>query len=181
MPNTTSPPAPTRPIDRPIVDPVSNPRHVVKKMIVLWILAAIAVWGYPRMMLDVRPQFTSEAGVNVRALYDSSVAYFEEYHQFPDSHATWPAEAQGGEKYENTTWDAPTWVALRFTTSPRHYFQYQYDSTNDLSDPGRSTFTASAFADFDGDGTFSTFVRFGSVRGLQVIGPADMYVDRPGE
>ena len=55
-------------------------------------------------------------------------------------------------------WTTPTWSALFFQMNDSHYFKYCYDSEGTLSN---AIMTASAHADLDCDGTFSTFQRLG--------------------
>lgn len=127
-------------------------------------LQALLWWIY-------RPSPTVEATKGVRTLYDGSVAYFDNHNRFPASTAIYP-EVDCGRRI--TAWDGPTWRALEFTQVDRHRYSFQYDS----SGSGASAqFTASAFGDLDCDGLTSTFVRFGSVREIQVdVGPPRLEV-----
>ena len=62
----------------------------------------------------------------------------------------YPADAEG--------WTAPTWAALNFQISAPHYFRYCFKSEGTRSS---ATFTATAHADLDCDGVWSTFERYG--------------------
>jgi hypothetical protein len=64
------------------------------------------------------------------------------------------------EKYpaDPDIWTTPTWSALSFQMNDSHYFKYCFDSEGTLSN---AIMTASAHADLDCDGTFSTFQRLG--------------------
>ena len=53
-------------------------------------------------------------------------------------------------------WDTPTWSALAFQMNDSHYFKYCFDSEGTLN---KANFYATAHADLDCDGTWSTFQR----------------------
>jgi hypothetical protein len=128
---------------------------------------------------------TTEATMNVRRLYDSSVSYYDNDHtnargdiisaQFPASVPLTPAQIPCGEQVEpsQSHWGAATWESLNFAVSDPHYYSYQYDSSGTRIG---ATFTASAFGDLDCDGIYSTFVRVGEVvPGNEVRGGAGLY------
>ncbi len=58
------------------------------------------------------------------------------------------------------TWAHPTWRLLAFELTGPHAYSFQFDSQNG---PQRSTFTAEARGDLDGDGVLSSFRISGSV------------------
>lgn len=106
----------------------------------------------------------AEGTMNIRKLHDASVAYFRNHQSFP---ASTPLHPELGCRRRESTWEEPTWEALQFRIVDPHRFSFQYDS----SGSGASAqFTASAFGDLDCDGVASTFVRFGSVREIEVDG-----------
>jgi hypothetical protein len=136
-------------------------------------------------------QAASEASMNVRRLFDSSVSYYDSDYttpagellppQFPQSVPRTPAEVPCGEPHVSDwqTWTTPTWEALNFAVSDPHYFSYQYDSSGTGTG---SSFTASAFGDLDCDGVLSTYVRVGRVgEGNEVRGGAGLLVENEGE
>ena len=168
----------TAPITRPIVDRYSGSKGIVGKLLLMWTAVGF-VWLilYPVYAEYYKDRAeTVEATGKIRALFDGSVAYFEQHAQFPDSHGVWPAQPSEHGYYRETSWDAPTWVALNFVVVDQHRYRFQYDATNHPTDPNQSTFTASAFGDLDGDGVLSTFVRFGSVSGMAVTGSGGLYI-----
>ena len=133
-----------------------------------------------------------EASMNVRKLYDSSVAYFESEHasatgaiiakQFPDPQvALVPATrccTQTGGKCAPAAaaagWQNPTWTSLNFSVDDPFYYQYAYNSGGT---EGTSTFRAGAYGDLDRNNIFSTYERAGSVDAqLNVTGGAGLYV-----
>ena len=127
--------------------------------------------------------------MNLRKLYDSSATYFANdwadesgdllAHQFPTTEPITPALTAISQVKTTTTevvWSGAAssgWVALNFVVTDPHYYAYQYDSTG--TDNG-AVFTATAYGDLDGDDTFSTFVRFGSVDNMEVTGSAGLYI-----
>lgn len=162
---------------------------LIELMIVVAILGILAAVAIPAFLKYIKRSKTSEATMNIRKMYDGAVSYFSsEYadstgnilaNQFPEN-AIQPDAAPTEAKYDPVDWDGSTdngtWTALQFAVSDPHYYQYQYNSTNNTADPNQSVFTASAFGDLDGDGTQSTFVRFGSVLNMEVTGSAGLYI-----
>ena len=162
---------------------------LIELMIVVAILGILAAVAIPAFLKYIKRSKTSEATMNVRKLYDGSVTYFAtEYadtdgeavdNMFPAS-AVHPDTGPTEDKYDPSDWgfsvDAGTWAALSFAVADPHYFQYQYDSDAAGGEANQCVFTASAFGDLDGDGTDSTFVRFGSVNNMEVTGSAGLYI-----
>jgi len=128
--------------------------------------------------------------MNVRKLFDSSVAYFEGEHadasgnilarQFPTtvawspSSATACCSATGGKcTPASSYWTSPTFVALNFSVDDPFYFSYQYTSGG--SD-ATSTFNAEARGNLNCDSATSLFRRSGSVTSdNNVTGGAGLY------
>jgi type IV pilus assembly protein PilA len=150
---------------------------LIELMIVVAIIGILAAVAIPAFMKYIRRSKTVEATMNVRKLFDSSVSYFEAEHsdksgailarQFPTSVAITPAAKcctnTGGKckPAPATFQDAGgSWSALNFSVDDPFYFQYEYDSSGtDAS----SKFEAYAYGDLDCDGTFSTYMRNGSI------------------
>ena len=130
--------------------------------------------------------------MNIRKMYDSSVAYFEAEHanvagqilarQFPGSKG-WTPNGPGiccgdpGQKCAPAKyaaqWNDPTWTTLNFSVDDPFYYSYQYDAGG--SDD-TSQFTASASGDLNCDGkVFSLFQRTGSILNNNVTGGAGLY------
>src|SRR5450432_713607 len=72
------------------------------------------------------------------------------------------------------TWDAPTWRALDFAFDAPHAYSFSFESANGEA---RSSFTARARGDLDGDGVTSSFSISGSVeRGAEPkVGMLEIY------
>lgn len=162
---------------------------LIELMIVVAILGILAAVAIPAFLKYIKRSKTTEATMNVRKLYDSSVTYFSAEHttstgaivqaQFPATTATLPATTAIGDVKITTlpsAWDSDaTWNALQFSVSDPSYFAYQYDSAGTTND---AKFTATAFGNLDGDTNFSTFTRVGSVVDMEVKGGAGLYIDK---
>ncbi len=162
---------------------------LIELMIVVAILGILAAVAIPAFLKYIKRSKTTEATMNVRKLYDSSVTYFAGEHtspagaiiqaQFSATTATLPTLATIGDVKITTlpsSWDADdTWNSLQFSVSDPSYFAYQYDSVGVTND---SKFTATAFGNLDGDAIFSTFTRVGSVIDMEVKGGAGLYIDK---
>lgn len=162
---------------------------LIELMIVVAILGVLAAIAIPAFLKYTKRSKTVEASMNLRKLFDGSVTYFQADwsddsgalipHQFPISATLTPATVPGSQKANTpvTIWNTQqTWISLNFAFADPHYYSFQYDSTGTASVENDSAFTASAFGDLDGDGVFSTFVRFGSVDGAEVRGSSGMYI-----
>ena len=143
---------------------------LIELMIVVAIIGILAAVAIPAFMKYIRRSKTTEATMNIRKLFDSSVAYFEEEHasrtgdivpkQFPVTATTSPAlntcATQPGGKCApaSSYWTQHTWNALNFSIDDPFYYSYTYESGGSDS---TSTFTARANGNLNGDATFSTF------------------------
>ena len=160
---------------------------LIELMIVVAIIGILAAVAIPAFLKYIKRSKTTEASMNIRRLYDSSVSYYDTDHatptgaivaaQFPSNGATTgpnPALANiGATKVVTTDWTNATWQALNFAVSDPHYYAYQYNSAG--SSIG-ATFSASAFGNLDDDDTYSTFVRVGTVDlSNEVRGGAGLY------
>ena len=81
---------------------------------------------------------------------------------YPESAPFTPAVTPRGELVLDApgTWDTPTWRTLDFAFDAPHAYSFAFESND--SD-ARSTFTARARGDLDGDGVTSSFSISGSV------------------
>jgi len=144
----------------------------------LGILSAVAV---PSFIKYQRKAKTSEAIENLDKIYKGAAMYYETPHvdqegnvlpcQFPAPQGSTPGSTccgkdggtgtDGDDKCapEPEAWNTPTWMSLLFAPSDPHYFVYSFDS-NGKTGP-EAQFTASAHADLDCDGIYSTFQRHG--------------------
>ena len=166
---------------------------LIELMIVVAIIGILAAVAVPAFMKYIRRSKTSEATMNIRKIFDSSVTYFEGEHakrtgeilprQFPENQDRTPTGAfctAAAEKWvpEQNTWmGAPyTWQALNFAISDPHYFAYSYISKGSSGTDTDAAFTARANGDLDCDGEMSTFERVGNVdANLNVTGGGGIY------
>ena len=163
---------------------------LIELMIVVAIIGILAAVAIPAFMKYIRRSKTSEATMNIRKLFDSSVSYYEQEHasrlgviherQFPDAVALTPGDTfctgdVNAEKWipKKTYWTNPSWQALNFALSDPHYYSYQYVSSGVNTS---AKFTARAIGDLNCNGTFSTFERVGTVDGsLNVMGGGGIF------
>jgi type IV pilus assembly protein PilA len=140
-------------------------------MVVVAIIGVLAAVAIPAFLKYIKRAKTTEALLNIRRMWDSSVSYVEGDYassdgdilgvQFPAGNPVTPALSLIGiRKFEpdQTIWQTATWNALNFGVSDPHFYAYQYDSEGTY---GGATFTATAFGNLDGDDTYSTFLRVG--------------------
>lgn len=152
---------------------------LIELMIVVAIIGILAAVAIPAFMKYIRRSKTSEATMNIRKIFDSSVSYYtSEFasrageilpRQFPEpvepTPGDWAAETcDGGDskKYgpQPDTWSDPTWQNLNFSVDDPFYYRYEYVSDGE----GRtSRFTARANGDLNCDAVLSTFERVGTV------------------
>lgn len=152
---------------------------LIELMIVVAIIGILAAVAIPAFMKYIRRSKTSEATMNIRKIFDSSVSYYtSEFaarngdilpRQFPDTvdptPDDWRAQVCAGgdsQKYnpEPDTWSEATWQNLNFSVDDPFYFQYSYVSQGRGND---SEFTARANGDLNCDQVLSTFERVGVV------------------
>lgn len=165
---------------------------LIELMIVVAIIGILAAVAIPAFMKYIRRSKTSEATMNIRKLFDSSVSYYSnEYaqrngepvpRQFPNSVALTPADWAGvtcagdsSKKYpsQEGTWENETWQKLNFAIDDPFYYEYEYVSQGTGRD---SFFTARAHGDLDCDEVLSTFERIGRVDETNnVVGGAGLY------
>jgi len=172
---------------------------LIEMMIVVAIIGILASIAIPAFIKYIRRAKTTEAVMNLRKLFDSSVSYYEqEYadrngrplpHQFPGAdQALGPAPGNNpccgrvGDKCppEADAWQTPQWQALNFSVDDPHYYWYQYVATG--SGP-QARFTARAMGNLNCNLSYSTFERVGGINpaNLSVVGGSGIYSVRPLE
>ncbi|MCU1278006.1 MAG: fimbiral protein PilA [bacterium] len=151
---------------------------LIELMIVVAIIGILAAVAIPAFLKYIRRSKTVEATMNLRKLFDSSVAYFNAEHadsigaaipkQFPGSVTVTPGNpntkccGNNGDRCvpAPTNFTDDTWAALNFSVDDPFYFGYQYDSSGTETS---AKFAAWAFGDLDCNKVLSTYERSGSV------------------
>jgi len=134
----------------------------------------------------IRKSKTSEANINIKAVGDGAVSWFDAEHSgangdpiakhFPNTSsptgtggagANTPSQApcQGGQPLytkDSSRWEVEPWKSLKFGINKAHYFRYQYVPTGTGN---ASTFTVWARANLDCDSTESTYSVRATVNG----------------
>jgi type IV pilus assembly protein PilA len=165
---------------------------LIELMIVVAIIGMLAAVAIPAFMRYVRRSRTIEATMNLRRLFDASVAYYDREQatrdgvsvtrQFPATVALTPSSAccvsdpaTGKCQPIPSLWKQPTWQALNFGLDDPYLYQYQYVSTGVGA---AAAFTAGAYGDLNCDGIYSTFERNGvtNADGYSVSGASGLYV-----
>lgn len=151
---------------------------LIELMIVVAIIGILAAVAIPAFMKYIRRSKTSEATMNLRKIFDSSVSYYNEEHavraggvavarMFPSAVTSTPASTAcvGGSSVKTAPAPAmfasASWQALNFSVDDPFYFQYTYQGNN-LTGIA-SAFTARANGDLDCDAVLSTFERVGQI------------------
>jgi type II secretory pathway pseudopilin PulG len=164
---------------------------MIELMIIVLIIGVLAAVAIPSYLRYIRRSKTIEATMNLRKLFDSSVAYFSAErggsggatvgNAFPDSFGPSPGASatvaccgQKGDKCvpSPTNFDSPTWAALNFSVDDPFYFVYQYASSGTDSS---AKFTASAYGDLDCDSIQSTYARGGSVMSDRAVSGGSLF------
>jgi hypothetical protein len=147
------------------------------------ISATIAAIAIPAFLKFTRQSKTSEAPINIKAIGDGAIAWFDAEHantegdplpkHFPNGLSpngvasgtyVMPAQkpcANGNPQYPRNSqqWDQEPWRSLKFGINRPHYFQYVYITSGTGTN---AQFTIRAHADMDCDGKLSTY----EVRGM---------------
>ena len=148
---------------------------LVELMIVVAIIGILAAVAIPAFVKYIRRSKTTEASMNIRKLYDSTVAYHQAEHadptgnilarQFPVTQGVTPAigvccAAVGQKCAPNTAlWQTPTWVALNFSVDDPYYFSYLATRAVGTGAAANDRFDLDAEADLDCDTITSLFRR----------------------
>ncbi len=165
---------------------------LVELMIVVAIIGILAAVAIPAFVKYVRRAKTTEALMNIRKMFDSSVTYFETDHadsagavlapqfptpvgQTPGTSATQFCTATPGNpqkwKPSTSTFVGASWQALNFGVDDPMFYAY---STNTGS--SASIYNLLANGDLNCNGTWSTFQRTATATGGGVQGGAGVYI-----
>lgn len=126
---------------------------------VLGILAALSIYGVRRYLSSAK---TTEAKNTVGAIARSAVVAYERHGKLCDSVEAVPATVPSGRRFQPTPSDWSGFACLGFTMTVPHHYQYAYTRTAD-------GFVVTARGDIDGDGVFSEFSQYATVRNGSVI------------
>ena len=168
---------------------------LIELMIVVAIIGILAAVAIPAFMKYIRRSKTSEATMNIRKIFDSSVSYYNGEHaarngtildkQFPETVAETPANTAcngaSSKKHapQANMWDNDSWQSLNFAVEDPFLFQYSYTSTGAAAPGTDSAFTARANGDLNCDGVLSTFERVATVDAENNInGGAGLYKNK---
>ncbi len=171
---------------------------LIEMMIVVAILGVLAAIAIPAFTKYIRRSKTTEAVMNLRKMFDGSVAYFER--DFSDREGnTLPSQFPGvgwnygpapgyneccgqtGDKCapDAGAWDHPVWQGLNFAVDDPHYYWYVYTAEGVGFESG---FTARASGNLNCNDAWSTFERVGGVNADgQLLGGAGIFSVRPLE
>ena len=152
---------------------------LIELMIVVAIIGILAAVAIPAFMKYIRRSKTTEATMNLRKMFDSSVSYYNGEHaarngnildkQFPEQVAATPAatacNGTSSKKHAPSAdyWKPATWQALNFAVEDPFLFQYEYLSTGAANPGPASAFTARAIGDLNCDAVTSLFERVATV------------------
>ncbi len=161
---------------------------LIELMIVVVIMGVLAAVALPAFLKFVRTSKTSEAPINMRAISNGAVEWFDAEHMYSNTgkpmrkhfpHDGPDTQVRNGPKtmrrpleppcekgrvaYKKNSkhWLSRPWKHLKFAIGTSHYFQYQY--TYDNNDKVAPSFTVHAHADLDCDKNLSTYIRTGEV------------------
>ncbi len=162
---------------------------LIELMIVVAIIGILAAVAIPAFLRFIRKSKASEAPINVKAIVDGAVSYYDAPHSntagdplpkhFPWSKSptaaptkaevsTQPTKAPcqhtvGSPLYPATAgnWATSPWKDLKFAITKAHYYQYKY--TNNGGVGAAAQITVEAIGDLDCDKAFSNFKQIVSV------------------
>src|SRR2546429_1309810 len=122
----------------------ANGFTLIEMMTVVAIIGLLASVALPAFVKYMRRAKTTEALMNIRKLYDSSIAYYGSDRgsrvggilgkQFPAAQSTTPPLgtccASRGRKCQPSLslWETTTWRALNFSVEDPYYYSYAYSS-----------------------------------------------------
>ncbi|MSP58975.1 MAG: prepilin-type N-terminal cleavage/methylation domain-containing protein [Myxococcales bacterium] len=165
---------------------------LVELMIVVAIIGILAAVAIPAFIKYIRRSKTTEAALNIRKMYDSTVTYHVAEHadsagnivqrMFPSSQGFTPALnaccGQVGNKCQPNTsqWQGATWQALNFSVDDPHYFWYS-TTANALGNLGGHISRLYANGNLNCDATVSHYERTATVQAdLSLKGGSGLFV-----
>jgi type IV pilus assembly protein PilA len=166
---------------------------LIELMIVVAIIGILAAVAIPAFMKYIRRSKTTEAAMNVRKMFDSTVAYHNAEHagvtglilpkQFPATQALTPGLGvccgQVGQKCAPvpTQWQTPTWQALNFSVDDPHYYSYQAVRQVGIGSAINDLYQLESIGDLDCDTVRSLYRRSAQVDAQYSIkGGSGLYI-----
>ncbi len=165
---------------------------LVELMIVVAIIGILAAVAIPAFIKYIRRSKTTEAQMNIRKMFDSTVTYYEAEHadvngnivakQFPAAKAWTPAQGACcggvGQKCNPVTyaaqWQDPTWQSLNFSVDDPFYYSYQ--TSGALGSTIGDVYQLQASGDLNCNGVYSLFQRSATVAaGFTIQGGSGLY------
>ena len=154
---------------------------LIELMIVVAIIGILAAVAIPAFMKYIRRSKTTEATMNIRKMFDSTVSYYAAERadgngtilakQFPDAQGWTPAQGdcckETGHKCNPTThrtkWATQTWQALNFSIDDPFYYSYQTVGAAGAGKAIGEIYNLEASGDLNCDKSFSLYRRSASI------------------
>ncbi len=170
---------------------------LVELMIVVAIIGILAAVAIPAFIKYIRRSKTTEASMNIRKMYDSTVSYYEAEHassngailarQFPTAAAWNPAQGaccgQPGQKCApniatwQSVWSNATWQSLNFSIDDPFYYSYQTFGIGTGGAAVGDSYQVQASGDLNCNTTFSLYQRTATIDGqYNINGGSGLYV-----